>query len=249
MTRQVQQVQEQDHDHAARCAVLFAAGAFEDVRRTAGSGLAERGPDPVLYRWLGLAHAAEDEREGGHDAEAELAYRKGLELAADDPGLLVSYLRLCLRADPVDHPGRAARATALECRIAKVVPKGSPERDRVDEVLRFGGRDYWEDPVPAGTPAVPAPGGEVPAVPASGAGVPAAETTEAVRVAEAPEAAEWAESAEAREAAESAEAPEAPEAAAATAAGEAAGVPVSPGSGPRERWWRRFRRGRRTRHP
>ncbi|MFJ7154681.1 hypothetical protein ACIQUQ_07055 [Streptomyces sp. NPDC101118] len=233
MTRQVQQVQEQDHDHAARCAVLFAAGAFEDVRRTAGSGLADRGPDPVLYRWLGLAHAAEDERDGGHDAEAELAYRKGLELAADDPGLLVSYLRLCLRADPVDHPGRAARAIALECRIAKVVPKGSPERDRVDEVLRFGGRDYWEDPAPAGTPAVPAPVAGAPAALAPAAVASSVPPPTAVAPAvPAPEA-----GVPAAEAAETAE------------AAEGGDAPVSPGSGPRERWWRRFRTGRRTRHP
>ncbi|MFJ5550186.1 hypothetical protein [Streptomyces sp. NPDC093225] len=135
--------QGKSQDAAARCAELFEVGGFAAVRRTAEAGLAEAGPDPVLYRWLGLAHAAEDEDD--HDDEAERAYRRGLEVAPDDLGLLVSYVELCRRADAWEHPGRAARAEALENRIERLAPPGSPERERVDAVRGWHGRSYWED--------------------------------------------------------------------------------------------------------
>jgi hypothetical protein len=46
------------HDeYADHCEELFAIGGFPKVRKRAESGLEELGPDPVLYRWLGLAHA------------------------------------------------------------------------------------------------------------------------------------------------------------------------------------------------
>ncbi|MCO4699616.1 hypothetical protein LRR80_05712 [Streptomyces sp. RO-S4] len=105
------------------------------------------GPTAVLYRWLGQAHAAEDEDD--HDAEAERAYRSGLALAPDDLGLLVCYLELCLRADAFDYPARAGRVATLRARIDELAPAGSPERQRVDDALGWAGRGYWDDLVAA----------------------------------------------------------------------------------------------------
>ncbi|WP_327180703.1 hypothetical protein [Streptomyces sp. NBC_01334] len=129
--------------YADHCEELFAAGGFTKVRKLAGSGLEELGPDPVLYRWLGLAHAAEDEDD--HDAEAEKAYEAGLAQWPDDLGLLVSYLELCLRADGWTYPGRSARAGLIKDRIAVLAPTGSPEAARVEDALGWAGRGYWQD--------------------------------------------------------------------------------------------------------
>lgn len=118
-------------------------GGHAAVRTTAEAGLAEFGPDPVLFRWLGQAHAAEDEDD--HDSEAEAAYRKGLALAPDDLGLLVSYVELCLRADAFVYPGRAGRAVSLQARIEELAPPGSAERERVDDATGWAGRGYWDD--------------------------------------------------------------------------------------------------------
>ncbi|MFJ8996535.1 hypothetical protein ACIRQH_39845 [Streptomyces sp. NPDC102279] len=132
------------HDeYADRCEELFAVGGFGQVRKLAEEGLEELGPDPVLYRWLGLAHAAEDEDD--HDAEAEKAYEAGLAHRPDDLGLLVSYLELCLRADGWTYPGRSARAVRLKERIAVLAPTGSPEAVRVEDALGWAGRGYWQD--------------------------------------------------------------------------------------------------------
>lgn len=105
------------------------------------------GPTAVLYRWLGQAHAAEDEDD--HDAEAERAYRSGLALAPDDLGLLVCYLELCLRADAFDYPVRAGRVATLRARIDELAPDGSPESRRVDDALSWAGRGYWDDLIAA----------------------------------------------------------------------------------------------------
>ncbi|MGW2821864.1 hypothetical protein ACWC24_12765 [Streptomyces sp. NPDC001443] len=129
--------------YAQRCSELFAVGGFAAVRRTARTGLDEAGPSATLYRWLGQAHAAEDEDD--HDAEAERAYRKGLALAPDDLGLHVCYFELCLRADAFDHPARAARVGSLRARIDELAPAGSPHRERVDDALGWAGRGYWDD--------------------------------------------------------------------------------------------------------
>ncbi|WP_329416490.1 hypothetical protein OG802_33080 [Streptomyces sp. NBC_00704] len=129
--------------YAARCEELFAVGGFTKVRTVAESALEELGPDPVLYRWLGLAHAAEDEDD--HDAEAEKVYRAGLARWPDDLGLLVSYLELCLRADEWTYPGRSARAARLKERIAVLAPAGSPEAARVEAAVGRAGRGYWQD--------------------------------------------------------------------------------------------------------
>ncbi|MFH8738296.1 hypothetical protein [Streptomyces sp. NPDC017964] len=132
------------HDeYADHCEELFAVGGFSKVRRLAESGLEELGPDPVLYRWLGLAHAAEDEDD--HDAEAEKAYETGLAQWPDDLGLLVSYLELCLRADEWTYPGRSGRARLLKERIAVLAPAGSPEAARVEDALGWAGQGYWQD--------------------------------------------------------------------------------------------------------
>ncbi|MFE4973717.1 hypothetical protein ACFRAR_16600 [Kitasatospora sp. NPDC056651] len=129
--------------YVERCSELFAVGGHEAVRAAAEAGLKECGPDPVLFRWLGQAHAAEDEDD--HDREAEAAYRDGLALAADDLGLLVSYLELCLRSDAFDYPGRARRAVVLRERIDELAPPGSAERERVDDAMGWAGRGYWDD--------------------------------------------------------------------------------------------------------
>lgn len=133
----------EQQQYVERCSELFGVGGYAAVRTTAEAGLAECGPDPVLYRWLGQAHAAEDEDD--HDAEAESAYRKGLALAPDDLGLLVSYLELCLRADAFTYPGRSNRAVKMQARIEELAPPGSPERQRVDEATGWAGRGYWDD--------------------------------------------------------------------------------------------------------
>ncbi|MFF4243652.1 hypothetical protein ACFYY2_04150 [Streptomyces sp. NPDC001822] len=118
-------------------------GGYDAVRAAAEAGLKECGPDPVLFRWLGQAHAAADDDD--HDGEAEAAYRNGLAVAADDLGLLVSYLELCLRSDSFEHPGRARRAVVLQQRIEELAPPGSPERERVDDATGWAGRGYWDD--------------------------------------------------------------------------------------------------------
>ncbi|MFJ2739563.1 hypothetical protein ACIO3O_07840 [Streptomyces sp. NPDC087440] len=129
--------------YADRCEELFALGAYARVRAAATEGLAEAGPDPVLQRWLGLAHAAEEDDD--HDDEAEAAYEEGLRLWPDDLGLLVSYLELCLRADGWEHPARERRAQPLRDRIAELAPPGSPEAQQVEAALGWAGRGYWED--------------------------------------------------------------------------------------------------------
>ncbi|MFF5879679.1 hypothetical protein ACIQ9M_30585 [Streptomyces californicus] len=129
--------------YADRCEDLFALGGFREARKAAEAGLAELGPDPVLYRWLGLAHAAEDDDD--RDADAEAAYEAGLAQWPDDLGLLVSYLELCLRADTWSYPGRAARVERLKERIAVLATAGSPEAARVDAALGWAGRGYWQD--------------------------------------------------------------------------------------------------------
>ncbi|MGA5291362.1 hypothetical protein [Streptomyces pseudogriseolus] len=133
--------------YAQQCSELYAAGGFAAVRRTAQAGLDQVGPTAVLYRWLGQAHAAEDEDD--HDAEAERAYRSGLALAPDDLGLLVCYLELCLRADAFDYPVRAGRVATLRARIDELAPAGSPESRRVDDALSWAGRGYWDDLIAA----------------------------------------------------------------------------------------------------
>jgi hypothetical protein len=129
--------------YAQRCSELFAVGGYAAVRAAAEQGLEGTGPDPVLLRWLGQAHAAEDEDD--HDREAENAYRKGLALAPDDLGLMVCYLELCLRSDDFDHPARARRAVVLRERIDELAPPGSAERERVDSATGWAGRGYWDD--------------------------------------------------------------------------------------------------------
>ncbi|MFE4663656.1 hypothetical protein ACFRI7_02365 [Streptomyces sp. NPDC056716] len=131
------------HDYALRCEELFALGGYAQVRAAAGQGLAEAGPDPVLQRWLGLAHAAEEDDD--HDAEAEAVYKEGLRRRPDDLGLLVSYLELCLRADAWENPGRKKRAESLKVRIAELAPPGSPEAQQVEAAMGWAGRGYWED--------------------------------------------------------------------------------------------------------
>ncbi|MET7454368.1 hypothetical protein ABZT03_21280 [Streptomyces sp. NPDC005574] len=132
-----------EQQYAQRCSELFAVGGYAAVRAAAEQGLEEAGPDPVLLRWLGQAHAAEDEDD--HDREAEDAYRKGLALAPDDLGLMVCYLELCLRSDDFDHPARARRAVVLRERIEELAPPGSAERARVDSATGWAGRGYWDD--------------------------------------------------------------------------------------------------------
>lgn len=129
--------------YVERCSELFEVGGHAAVRTTAEAGLKELGPDPDLFRWLGQAHAAEDEDD--HDTEAEAAYRQGLALAPDDLGLLVSYLELCLRSDSFTYPGRSKRAVDMQARIEELAPPGSSERRRVDDAVGWAGRGYWDD--------------------------------------------------------------------------------------------------------
>ncbi|MFE0545289.1 hypothetical protein [Streptomyces sp. NPDC058891] len=130
-------------EYARRCEELFALGGYAQVREAAGQGLAEVGPDPVLQRWLGLAHAAEDDDD--HDDEAEAVYQEGLRHWPDDLGLLVSYLELCLRADSWEHPKREKRAQSLKQRIAELAPPGSPEAQQIEAAMGWADRGYWED--------------------------------------------------------------------------------------------------------
>ncbi|MFE4631767.1 hypothetical protein ACFRJ1_00125 [Streptomyces sp. NPDC056773] len=95
----------------------------------------------MLYRWLGLAHAAEDEDD--HDTEAEKAYTAGLARWPDDLGLLVSHLELCVRSDNWTHPWRTKEAGRLEERIAELAPPGSPEAARVEAATGWAGRASW----------------------------------------------------------------------------------------------------------
>ncbi|MER5813324.1 hypothetical protein ABT143_34980 [Streptomyces sp. NPDC002033] len=129
--------------YVERCSELYEVGGYEAVEATARAGLDAHGPDPVLLRWLGQAHAAQDDDD--HDREAEAAYREGLELAPDDLGLLVSYLELCLRSDSYDHPARVRRAELMKARIEELAPPGSAGRERVDAVLGWAGRGYWDE--------------------------------------------------------------------------------------------------------
>ncbi|MFJ9340909.1 hypothetical protein ACIRP0_16665 [Streptomyces sp. NPDC101733] len=138
-------------DRATRCEELFAVEGYAHVRRTAREGLAEDGAGPALHRWLGVAHAAEDDDE--HDIEAERAFEAGLAQWPDDLGLLVSYEELCRRADGWAHPTRVRRGTELRARIAELAPPGSAARERVDAVMGLDGPGYWVDhPVGPGHP-------------------------------------------------------------------------------------------------
>ncbi|MEV7723825.1 hypothetical protein AB0P15_03710 [Streptomyces sp. NPDC087917] len=130
-------------DRATRCEELFAVEGYAHVRRTAREGLAEEGAGPALHRWLGVAHAAEDDDE--HDIEAERAFEAGLAQWPDDLGLLVSYEELCRRADGWAHPMRVRRGTELRARIAELAPPGSAARERVDAVMGLDGPGYWVD--------------------------------------------------------------------------------------------------------
>lgn len=133
----------EQQQYAEQCSELFGVGAFADVRATARTGLEALGPDPVLLRWLGQGHMAEDDDD--HDREAETAYREGLALAPDDLGLLVSYLELCLRSDSFTYAARASRVAPLRARIEELAPPGSAERVRVDDAMGWAGRGYWDD--------------------------------------------------------------------------------------------------------
>ncbi|MFI5807173.1 hypothetical protein [Streptomyces sp. NPDC051561] len=131
------------YTYAARCEELFGLSGYAQVRAVAEEGMAELGPDPVLTRWLGLAHAAEEDDD--HDVEAEAVYEAGLRQWPDELGLLVSYLELCLRSDGWEFPARAKRAGALKERIAELAPPGSPEAAQVEAAMGWAGRGYWAD--------------------------------------------------------------------------------------------------------
>ncbi|MGW4725299.1 hypothetical protein [Streptomyces sp. S1] len=128
--------------YETRCEQLFLAGGNAAVRRAAQEGLDALGPQPDLYCWLALGHAAEDEDD--HDDLAEEAFRAGLALDRDHLGLLAGYAELCLRADAFDHPGRADRAVALSRRLKELAPE-SAEADRLAAAERWARRGYWED--------------------------------------------------------------------------------------------------------
>ncbi|MFF3173685.1 hypothetical protein ACFVQ0_13755 [Streptomyces sp. NPDC057900] len=128
--------------YSERCEQLFLAGGLAGVRRAATQGLDETGPHADLYCWLAVAHASEDDDD--HDTEAERAFRKGLALDADHPGLLAGYAELCLRSDSFEYPGRAARAVELTRRLEELAPD-SPENDRLRAAHRWAARGYWED--------------------------------------------------------------------------------------------------------
>ncbi|MCX3059151.1 tetratricopeptide repeat protein [Streptomyces beihaiensis] len=121
---------------------LFAVEGYAEVRRIAEERLAAEGPDPAQYRWLGLGHMAEDEDD--HDAAAETAFRRGLELAPDDIDLIAAYAELCLRADGFDYPGRAKRAPQLVARLEELAA-GSPQDQHVQDVLAWHRRGYFAD--------------------------------------------------------------------------------------------------------
>ncbi|WNI29117.1 hypothetical protein [Streptomyces sp. ITFR-6] len=128
--------------YSERCEQLFLAGGLAGVRRTAAQGLDEAGPHADLYCWLAVAHASEDDDD--HDTEAERAFRKGLALDADHPGLLAGYAELCLRSDSFEYPGRAARAVELTRRLEELAPD-SPENAQLRAAHRWAARGYWED--------------------------------------------------------------------------------------------------------
>ncbi|MEV6512020.1 hypothetical protein AB0M61_38635 [Streptomyces sp. NPDC051642] len=125
-----------------RCEQLFLAGGNAAVRRAAQEGLDELGPQADLYCWLALGHAVEDDDD--HDDRAEEAFRAGLALDGDHPGLLAGYAELCLRADAFEYPGRAARAPVLSRRLKELAPE-SAEAEQLAAVERWARRGYWED--------------------------------------------------------------------------------------------------------
>ncbi|MEU7510584.1 hypothetical protein AB0B13_01015 [Streptomyces sp. NPDC042898] len=125
-----------------RCEQLFLAGGHAGVRRAAQEGLDALGPQPDLYCWLALGHAAEDEDD--HDDLAEEAFRAGLALDPDHLGLLAGYAELCLRADSFETPGRAARARSLADRLKALAPD-SPEAGQLAAAERWARRGYWDD--------------------------------------------------------------------------------------------------------
>ncbi|MFJ4711381.1 hypothetical protein [Streptomyces sp. NPDC088785] len=130
--------------YAARCQELYEAGAAAAVRRAASEGIERCGPDPGLWCWLGLGHLAEDEDD--HDDEAERAFRAGLALDPDHPGLLSGYARLCFNTDGFDRPGRAARAAGLLRRVEELAP-GSEAAEQARAAQRWAGRSWREDVV------------------------------------------------------------------------------------------------------
>ncbi|MEU3048208.1 hypothetical protein ABZ705_17145 [Streptomyces sp. NPDC006984] len=121
---------------------LFAVEGYREIRRMAAERLAVDGSAPGLYLWLGLGHMAEDEDD--HDAAAERAFRRGLELAPDDVDLIAAYAELCLRADEWDYPGRAKRGVQLVARLQGLAT-GSPQDQHIQEVLAWHRRGYMED--------------------------------------------------------------------------------------------------------
>ncbi|MBO1330727.1 hypothetical protein [Streptomyces sp. VRA16 Mangrove soil] len=121
---------------------LFVVEGYREIRGLAADALAVDGPDPVVYLWLGLGHMAEDEDD--HDAEAEKAFLRGLELAPDDVDLLAAYAELCLRADEWEYPRRARRAPELVARLEELAA-GSPQDEHIREVLAWHRRGYLED--------------------------------------------------------------------------------------------------------
>lgn len=62
----------------------------------------------------------------------------------EHPGLLVGYAELCLRADPFEYPGRAARAVDLSRRLKEVAPH-SAEAQRLAAAERWARRGYGDD--------------------------------------------------------------------------------------------------------
>ncbi|MEV0781400.1 hypothetical protein AB0I52_00135 [Streptomyces sp. NPDC050423] len=124
------------------CEQLFLAGGLAGVRRTATQRLDEAGPHADLYCRLAVAHASEDDDD--HDTEAERAFRKGLALDADHPGLLAGYAELCLRSDSFEYPGRAAGAVELTRRLEELAPD-SAENAQLRAAHRWAARGYWED--------------------------------------------------------------------------------------------------------
>ncbi|SNS89274.1 tetratricopeptide repeat protein [Actinacidiphila glaucinigra] len=129
-------------EYLGLCADLHAAGGYAAVRRTAREGLRQDPTSADLHCWLALGHVGEDEDD--HDDEAEKAFRAGLELAPDHPGLLAGYAEFCLAADAFEYPGRAARARTLLERLERLAP-GSPEAEHAQAALRWSQRSWWED--------------------------------------------------------------------------------------------------------
>ncbi|WP_432066459.1 hypothetical protein [Streptomyces sp. C10-9-1] len=121
---------------------LFVVEGYREIRKMAAERLASGRSEPALYLWLGLGHMAEDEDD--HDAAAEAAFRRGLELAPDDIDLIAAYAELCLRADGFNYPGRVRRAPELVARL-KELAAGPPQDEHVQAVLAWHGRGYLED--------------------------------------------------------------------------------------------------------